>query len=104
MASAFLVEYFIQMNVFVWMCTNHECVCLDMHGFFHLIIGYAIRYPRTGNLRYHSGCHLVSWSQRIKYLGIIITSKLKWKDQYQFIVSKATKHLNSLYWTMFGYT
>ena len=33
MASAFLVKDFAQMNVFVWICTNHERVCLDMHRF-----------------------------------------------------------------------
>ena len=32
-ANAFLVKDFAQMNVFVWICTNHECVCLDMHRF-----------------------------------------------------------------------
>ena len=56
------------------------------------------------NMDYHIGCHLVSWSQRIKYLGVIITSKLKWKDQCQFVISKATKHLNRLRQTMFGCT
>ena len=33
MASAFLVKDFAQTNVFVWLCTNHERVCLDMHRF-----------------------------------------------------------------------
>ena len=33
MASAFLVKDFTQMNVFVWICTNHKPVCLDMHRF-----------------------------------------------------------------------
>ena len=33
MASAFLVKDFVQMNVFAWICTNHERVCLDMHYF-----------------------------------------------------------------------
>ena len=52
MASAFLVEEFTQTNVFVWIFTNHKRVCLDMHCFIHLIIGCAIRYPKTGDLRY----------------------------------------------------
>ena len=33
MKSAFLVKDFTQTNVFVWICTNHEHVCLDMHRF-----------------------------------------------------------------------
>ena len=31
--SAFLVEDFVQTNLFAWMFTNHEHVCLDMHYF-----------------------------------------------------------------------
>ena len=27
--KCFYVEDFVQTNVFVWICTNHECVCLD---------------------------------------------------------------------------
>ena len=27
--KCFFVEDFVQTNVFVWICTNHECVCLD---------------------------------------------------------------------------
>ena len=33
MASAFLKKGFTQTNVFVWLCTNHERVCLDIHRF-----------------------------------------------------------------------
>ena len=33
MASAVLVKDFAQTKVFVWICTNHERVCLDMHRF-----------------------------------------------------------------------
>ena len=33
MASVFLVKDFVQMNVFVWICTNHEHVCLNIHCF-----------------------------------------------------------------------
>ena len=32
--SVFLVEDFAQSNVFVWICTNYECVRLDMHRFY----------------------------------------------------------------------
>ena len=32
-SSVFLVEDLAQSNVFVWICTNHERVCLDMHRF-----------------------------------------------------------------------
>ena len=31
MASAFLVKDFMQMKMFVWICTNYERVCLDVH-------------------------------------------------------------------------
>ena len=33
MPSAFLVEDLAQSNMFVWICTNHERVCLDIHRF-----------------------------------------------------------------------
>ena len=57
--SAFPVKDFVQLNVFVWIYT----------AFAHLLIGCAIWYPKTGNLRYsnlewqragilyHSWCH-----------------------------------------------
>ena len=48
--------------------------------------------------------HIVSWSQKAKYLGVIINSKLKWKDDYQFIVSKATKCLNHIHRARYGCT
>ena len=32
------------------------------------------------NIDYYVGSHPVSWSQRVKYLGITITLKLKWND------------------------
>ena len=56
------------------------------------------------NMDYHIGCQSVSSSHRIKYLGAVITPKLNWKDQCQFIVSKGTRQLNCLRWMMFGYT
>ena len=33
MTSAFLVEDFTQTNMFIWIYTNHEHVCLNMHCF-----------------------------------------------------------------------
>ena len=36
------------------------------------------------------------WSQKVKYLGVVINSKLKWNDHCQYVVSKATKCLNRL--------
>ena len=32
----------------------------------------------------------------MKYLGVIINSKLKWNDHCQYVVSKATKCLNRI--------
>ena len=34
MASAILVKDFAQTNLFVWICTNHKRVCLDMYCFY----------------------------------------------------------------------
>ena len=56
------------------------------------------------NIDYYIGSHLVSWSQKVKYLGIIINSKLKWNDHCQYVVSKATKCLNRLRRAMYGCT
>ena len=50
------------------------------------------------------GLHPVSWSQKVKYLVIIINLKLKWNDQYQYIINEATKCLNRLRLTMSGCT
>ena len=56
------------------------------------------------NIDYYIGSHPVSWSQKVKYLGVIINSKLKWNDQCQYVVNKATKCLNRLRRAMFGCT
>ena len=40
----------------------------------------------------------------MKYLGVIINSKLKWNDHCQYLVSKATKCLNRIRRAMFGCT
>jgi len=45
---------------------------------------------------YTIGSHKVSWSKKVKYLGVIINSKLKWNDHCQYVVSKATKCLNRI--------
>ena len=56
------------------------------------------------NIDYYIGFYPVSWSQKVKYLGVIINTKLKWNDQRQYLVNKATKCLNPLCRTVFGYT
>ena len=53
---------------------------------------------------YSIGSHIVSWSQKVKYPGVIINSKLKWNNHCQFIVSKATKCLNHIRRAMYGCT
>ena len=44
----------------------------------------------------------VTWSSRVKYLDVVITSNLKWNDHCQRIVQKATRSLNRLQGTMYG--
>ena len=53
---------------------------------------------------YSIGSHTISWSQKVKYLSVIINSKLKWNDHCQYVVSKATKCLNRIRRAMFGCT
>ena len=48
------------------------------------------------NIDHCIGSHPVSWSQKVKYLGVVINSKLKWNDQCQYVVNKAIKCLNHL--------
>ena len=43
------MEHFAQMNVFAWIQAAFDRIWTV---FAHLIIGQAIRYPKTGNLRY----------------------------------------------------
>ena len=40
----------------------------------------------------------------MRYLGVVITSSLKWNDHCQCIVQKATQSLNQLQRTMYGCT
>jgi len=53
---------------------------------------------------YHVGSQSILWSQKIKYLGVVINSKLKWNDHCQYVVNKATKCLNRLRRAMYGCT
>ena len=53
---------------------------------------------------YCIGSYSISWSKRVKYLGIIFNSKLKWNDQCQYVVNKATQCLNRLRRAMYGCT
>ena len=53
---------------------------------------------------YYISSHPVLWSQKIKYPGVVINSKLKWNDHCQYVVHKATKCLNHLRRAMYGCT
>ena len=53
---------------------------------------------------YCVGSYPVLWSKNVKYLGVVINSKLKWNDHCQYVVSKASKCLNHLRRAMFGCT
>ena len=46
----------------------------------------------------------ILWSKKVKYLGVVISSKLKWNDHCLYVVSKVTKCLNHLRRGMFGCT
>ena len=43
---------------------------------------------------YTFGSSPVAWLQKVKYLGVIISSNLKWNDHCKQIVHKATQSLN----------
>ena len=53
---------------------------------------------------YFIGSSPISWSKKVKYLGIIFNSTLKWHDQCHYVVSKATQCLNRLRRAMYGCT
>ena len=53
---------------------------------------------------YHIGSVPVTWCNKVKYLGVVITSNLKWNDHCQRIVHKATQSLNRLRRAMYGCT
>ena len=54
------------------------------------------------HFNYYIGSHLISWVQKVKYLGVFVTSKLNWSDHYKYCVHKATVCLNHLCRIMFG--
>ena len=56
------------------------------------------------NFDYCIGSCPILWSQKIKYLGVVMNSKLKWNDHCQYVVSRATKCLNRLRRAMYGCT
>ena len=53
---------------------------------------------------YCIGSYPISWSKKVKYLGVIFNSKLKWDDQCHYVVNKATQCLNRLRQAMYGST
>ena len=53
---------------------------------------------------YHIGSAPVTWYNKVKYLGVIITSNLKWNDHCQHVVHRATQSLNRLRTAMYGCT
>jgi len=53
---------------------------------------------------YTIGSISVAWCSKVKYLGVVITSNLKWNDHCQRIVQKATQSLNRIRRAMYGCT
>ena len=53
---------------------------------------------------YCIGSTPVTWCDKVKYLGVVITSNLKWNDHYQRVVDRATWSLNRLRRAMYGCT
>ena len=53
---------------------------------------------------YHIGSAPVTWCNKVKYLGVVITSNLKWNDHCQHVVHRATQSLNRLRRAMYGCT
>ena len=49
---------------------------------------------------YINNCHL-QWASSVKYLGVVVDSKLSWNDHISHISSKASKTLNLLRRHMF---
>ena len=48
------------------------------------------------------GSHLISWMQKVKYLGVYVTSKLDWSFQCRHAASRATACLNCLRLIMYS--
>ena len=55
---------------------------------------------------YHNiiGSAPVTWCNKVKYLGVVITSTLKRNDHSQRVVHRATQSLNRLRRAMYGCT
>ena len=45
---------------------------------------------------YAIGSASVAWCSKVKYLGVVITSNLKWNEHCQCIVQRATQSLNRI--------
>ena len=71
----------------------HKCVALNISNkSLPIAFNYCI------------GSYSISWSKKVKYLGVILNSKLKWDDQCHYVVNKATQCLNRLCRAMYGCT
>ena len=51
---------------------------------------------------YSIGIQPIRWVTEIRYLGVVINSKLNWSDHYQKVVQKASVLFNRLHWAMYG--
>ena len=51
---------------------------------------------------YCVGSDLICWVQKVKYLGVFVTSKLNWSDHCKYCVHKAKVCLNHLRCIMIG--
>ena len=66
---------------------------------------YVCRYKRACCILFYctyyiNNCHL-QWASSVKYLGVVVDSKLSWNDHISHISSKASKTLNLLRRHMF---
>ena len=53
---------------------------------------------------YCIGSTPLTWCDKVKYLGVVITSNLKWNDHCQRVVHRPTQSLNRLRRAMYGCT
>ena len=51
---------------------------------------------------YSVGSHMISWTQKVKYLGVFVTPKLDWSAQCKYATSRATACLNRLRRVMYS--
>ena len=84
--SILLTHWFINLwlinphlyTLHVWSIYNEfVCTCIFSTRVSCVIMCEAINKRSPVNMDYYTGSHPVSWSQKVKYLGIIISSKLK---------------------------